>query len=199
MRQVLDFVKTTVLGGVVVILPLAAAILLTLRMLVTLEGAVDPVAARLPWGGPAPRVAALVVILAGCFVTGLLVRTQLGRRANAWLESTLLQRLPAYSLLRSLGKRVAGEGESIEMAPALAEIEEALVPAFIVERHDDGRLTVFVPAVPTPTVGAIYILTRDRVHPLDVPLTTLIQCITRWGVGSRELLASMPRLAGPVR
>jgi hypothetical protein len=33
------------------------------------------------------------------------------------------------------------------------EIEEALVPAFIIEELDDGRFTVFVPSVPTPFAG----------------------------------------------
>jgi len=34
--------------------------------------------------------------------------------------------------------------------PALVEIEEALVPAFIIEELEDQRVTVFVPSVPTP-------------------------------------------------
>ena len=191
MKRALEFLKVTVLGGLVVILPMTAAVLLSVRMLAALERTVEPVATHLPFGGPVARIAAVLLILLGCFVTGLVVRTQLGRRANAWLEGTVLERLPAYGLLRSLGKRIAGEGQDIEMAPALAEIEDALVPAFIVERHADGRFTVFVPAIPTPTVGAVYILTPERVHPLDVPLTTILQSITRWGAGSRELVAKM--------
>ena len=38
--------------------------------------------------------------------------------------------------------------------PALVEIEEALVPAFIIEELEDQRVTVFVPSVPTPFAGA---------------------------------------------
>jgi uncharacterized membrane protein len=75
--------------------------------------------------------------------------------------------------------------------PALAEIEEALVPAFIIEELEDGRFTVFVPSVPTPLAGAIYILSRDRVHPLNVPFTQAIQAVSRWGSGSKDLVAAM--------
>ena len=75
--------------------------------------------------------------------------------------------------------------------PALVEIEEALVPDFIIEELDDGRFTVFVPSVPTPLAGAVYILTRDRVHPVDVPFTDAIKSISRWGSGSRALVAAM--------
>ncbi|HSP97766.1 MAG TPA: hypothetical protein VL049_11045 [Candidatus Dormibacteraeota bacterium] len=190
MKQVLEFVKTTVVGGLVVVLPMAAAVLIAVKMLAALEGAVDPVAAALPFGTHVGRLLALLIILAGCFVTGLLVRTSVGRRANVWLEQRVLERLPAYSLLRNLGRQVAGDGDDSRMAPALAEIEEALVPAFIVEQLDDGRFTVFVPAIPTPTVGAVYILTPERVHRLDVPITQLVQVVTRWGLGLKELVAA---------
>lgn len=193
MKQTLEFLKTTVIGGLVVILPLAAALLIAARLLGALQGAVDPVATTLPYGTHIGRLLAVLIILAGCFLTGLAVRTGIGRRANAWLEQRVLQRLPAYSLLRSIGKQVAGEDDGAQMTPALAEIEDALVPALIVEEHADGRLTVFVPAIPTPTVGAVYIMEAARVHRLDVPVTTLVQCVTRWGAGSTELLAAMRR------
>jgi uncharacterized membrane protein len=56
---------------------------------------------------------------------------------------------------------------------------------------DDGRFTVFVPSVPTPLAGAVYILARERVHILDVPFTQAIRSISRWGSGSRDLVAAM--------
>jgi uncharacterized membrane protein len=65
------------------------------------------------------------------------------------------------------------------------------VPGFIIEEHDDGQYTVFVPSVPTPLAGAVYILTRARVHPLDVPFTQAVMTISKWGAGSRQLMASM--------
>jgi uncharacterized membrane protein len=73
----------------------------------------------------------------------------------------------------------------------MAEIEEALVPAFIIEEFDDGRFTVFVPAAPTPFSGSIYILTPERVHPIDVPFAHAIRSLSRFGSGSKELVAAM--------
>jgi uncharacterized membrane protein len=86
---------------------------------------------------------------------------------------------------------VAGEGRENEWKPALAQIEDALVPAFIVEEFEDGRYTVFVPSVPTPLAGAVYILSRERVHPLDITFTQAIQAVSRWGSGSKALVAAM--------
>lgn len=75
------------------------------------------------------------------------------------------------------------------MEPALVEIEDALVPGFVVEELADGRFTVFVPSVPTPLAGAVYVLARTRVHLLDVPFTTGIQSVSRWGSGAKDLVA----------
>jgi uncharacterized membrane protein len=86
---------------------------------------------------------------------------------------------------------LAGDGEEHTWKPALAEIEDALVPAFIIEELDDGRFTVFVPSVPTPLAGAVYVLRPERVHILDIPFTQAISIISRWGSGSKDLVAAM--------
>jgi uncharacterized membrane protein len=85
---------------------------------------------------------------------------------------------------------LAGESEGRAWRPALAEIEDALVLAFIIEELDDGRITVFVPSVPTPFAGAVYILSAARVHPLNVPFTQAVSVVSRWGSGAKNLVAA---------
>ena len=74
------------------------------------------------------------------------------------MERSLFERLPGYALFRSLTQRLAEEDQESAWKPAVVEIEEALVPAFIIEGFEDGRFTVFVPSVPTPLAGAVCIL-----------------------------------------
>jgi hypothetical protein len=119
------------------------------------------------------------------------VRTRAGRVVRERIEISLFGRLPGYALFRGMTQRLAGKSEENVWKPALAEIEDALVPAFIVEELDDGRFTVFVPSVPTPFAGAVYILSRDRVHPIDIPFTQAIRAVSRWGSGSKDLVAAM--------
>lgn len=82
---------------------------------------------------------------------------------------------------------------------ALVEIEEALAPAFIVEELDDGRYTVLVPSVPTPAAGSLLIVARDRVHPLDTPLTQAVKVISHWGVGAGVLARGVSVGTGALR
>jgi hypothetical protein len=113
------------------------------------------------------------------------------------MENSLLQKIPGYEMFRSITRQLAGQSYESTWHPALAEIEDALVPAFIVEVLDDGRFTVFVPSVPTAMAGAIYILGAERVHPLNVPFTQAVKAITRWGTGSKDLVAAMQESRAP--
>jgi len=109
------------------------------------------------------------------------------------LEQSLFERIPGYALFRSLTQRLAGESRENVWQPAPAEIEDALVPAFIIEELEDGSFTVFVPSIPTPLAGAVYVLSRERVHLVDVPFTQAIQTVSRWGSGAKELVAAMQK------
>ena len=191
MKFARDFVANTVIGGVFIVVPVYLAILLLLKGMQSAVRLVRPVAALLPDWLPAEGFFSLLLVLFVCFVVGVAVRTRAGRAIRERLEKVFFERLPGYSLLRSLTQRLAGDTEESAWQPALIEIEEALVPGFIIEELEDGRYTVFVPSVPTPLAGAVYILARERVHPLDVPFTQAIRSVSRWGAGSKELVAAM--------
>jgi uncharacterized membrane protein len=191
MKKISGFVVSRLVAGVLVVAPIYLAALLLIRAMKSLADLVKPFATLLPKWIPAERVLSLLLVLAICFLIGIAVRTATGRAARQRIEDSLFQRIPGYSLFRGLTQRLAGEERDAAWKPALAEIEEALVPAFIIEELDDGRFTVFVPSVPTPLAGSIYILTPDRVHPLNIPFTQAIRVVSRWGSGSKDLVAAM--------
>jgi uncharacterized membrane protein len=191
MKVVREFLVSTVVGGLFIVVPVYLAVLLLLKGMKSVTGLVRPFAALLPDWIPAENVFALLLVLAFCFVVGMVVRTRAGRAARESMEKLFFERLPGYGLLRGLTQRLAGDSEDRAWEPALVEIEEALVPAFIIEELEDGRVTVFVPSVPTPFAGAVYVIARERVHPLDIPFTEAIRSISRWGSGSKDLVAAM--------
>ena len=191
MKHARELVTSTVIGGVFIVVPLYLAVLLLLKGMKSAATLVRPVALLLPDWLPAEQFFSLVVVLVACFFVGAAVRTQAGQIAREKIERAFFERLPGYALLRSLTQRLAEDGDETAWKPALVELEDALVPCFIIEELDDGRLTVFVPSVPTPLAGAVYILARERVHPLDVPFTQAIRSVSRWGSGSKELVAAM--------
>lgn len=178
-------------AGALLLLPVYLAFLLLLKAMKSLAKVVRPLARLMPQSFPGETVISLLLVLLLCLLVGLLLRTSYGRAAWLKIENSLLQKIPGYAVIRGMTRQLTGQSEEHAWQSALAEIEDALVPAFIVEELDGGRYTVFVPSAPTPLAGSIYILTADRVHPLNVPFTHAIRILAHWGSGSKELVDAM--------
>ncbi len=191
MKQALAFVGSAVAGGLLILIPVYLAVLLLLKALKSVAGLVRPFTLLLPDSFPAETILSLLLVFLICFLIGVAIRTGPGRVARERIEKALFEKIPGYALIRSLTQQMAGASDDTVWKPALAEIEEALVPAFIIEEFADGRYTVFVPSIPTPFAGAVYILARERVHPLDVPFTRALRVVSKWGSGAKELVAAM--------
>jgi uncharacterized membrane protein len=191
MKFLRDFVGTAVVGGLLVLVPLYLAGLLVVKLMGTIGGVVKPMASLLPEWVPAERLLSLLLVLLLCFAVGLLVRTTRGAAIRDQLDRSLFGKLPGYEMFRSLSLRAAGRAEQAGWKPAIAELEDAYVPAFIVEKLANGSYTVFVPSVPTPFAGAIYVLTAERVHELDVPISQAARAISQWGIGTKTLIENM--------
>jgi uncharacterized membrane protein len=146
------------MSGLLIVIPIYLAVLLMLKAGASVAGLVRPLSRLVPDWVPAERALSLFLVLMICFLVGLAVRTRMGRRTWEFVEKTSLERIPGYAVIRSLTNRMAGDEREKAWRPALAEIEEALVPAFIIEELEDGRFTVFVPSVPTPFAGTVYVL-----------------------------------------
>ena len=191
MKRLSQFVVSSFCTGLLILVPIYLSVLLLFRAMQAVAGIVRPLARLLPAWLPAEQLLSLVLVLIVCFLIGIAVRGPAGRAARDRLEKSFFQRIPGYSLFRSLTQQLAGSSEEQVWKPALVEIEDALVPAFIIEEFEDGRFTVFVPSAPTPLSGSVYILTPERVHLLNIPFTTAIKSLSHWGSGSKELVAAM--------
>ena len=184
MKGLAELTKTTLIGGLLVVLPIYLSILLVAKSLSAIVALLSPVTAAIPAGAQFRQLIAILIVLVVCFVAGIVVRTGPGLRAKNMFERSVLEKIPGYTLLRGLTKRVSGDQSDVAFRPALVELEDALSPAFIIEELEDGRYTVLVPSVPTPAAGALFILPRERVHPVDVPFTQAVKVISKWGVGA---------------
>jgi uncharacterized membrane protein len=192
MKALAEFLKTTVIGGLLVVVPVYFTMLLLAKALSGILALLGPIVALLPdrvhrFG----TVLAVALVVLVCFVLGLAARTRIGRRVIEIFERRVLERLPGFTMLRSVVRRVSGTSDDAQFQPVLVEIEEALTPGFIVEELDADRFVVLIPSVPTPAAGSLYILPRERVHWVDVPVTEAVAVITRWGAGTGKLVKAM--------
>ena len=193
MKALIKFLKVTLIGGLLVVLPVWVSLLLLFKAIKGALVLLLPIARLLPQTVVHDKLVALGLLVVICFVVGLLIRTQPGQRLGRWLTQHIFDRIPGFALMRGMTRQLAGDKGEESFQPALVEIEEALVPAFIIEKHADGQFTVFVSSSPTPMAGAIYILQPERVHPVDMPLAKAMLCVTKWGAGAAELRGAMQK------
>ena len=198
MKQLMAILLRALFRGLLVIVPAYLAVLVLLKGMKSVANLVRPFTGLLPDWLPAEGLLSLLLVLAICIAFGAFVGTRIGQGVRKWIEQTLFARIPGYALFRSLTQQVAGQNRDSTWKAALVEIEEALVPAFIIEELDDGRYTVFVPSIPTPFAGAVYVLDRNRVHPVDVPFTDAVKVVSRWGSGAKDLVAAMEKGVKPI-
>jgi len=193
MKTLADFLRMTLVGGLLVVLPPWVSVLLLFKVIKGALALLEPIAKLVPQTFVHHDVVALCLLILICFAVGLLIRTRVGQLIGDWLEHHFLGRIPGFSIVQSMIRQLAGAKDEQSFEPALVEIEEALVPAFIIEKHADGQFTVFVSSSPTPMAGAIYILQPERVHPVDVPLRKAMVCVAKWGSGAAEMRGAIRR------
>jgi uncharacterized membrane protein len=185
MRQFWKDGWSAVLTGLLVFLPVYLTVLLLLKAMGTVSKLVRPLARLLPDWLLAEHLLSFLLVVVFCFLVGMLVRTPIGQAARNRMENSVFQKFPGYELFRSMTRQLAGDSGETAWKAALVELEDALVPALIIEELGDGSYTVFVPSAPTPMAGAVYILAAHRVHPLDVPFTHVLKAVSRWGSSRR--------------
>ena len=199
MNRLKEFVKSTVVGGLLVILPLAISFLTLTWVFGLVQEAISPlktiVMQKSPLQGVVADILALALLIVVCFSVGVLVRTRLGKWLYSVLESNVFLKVPGYSLIKETVYQFLGKKKSPFSSVALVQIfdNETLLSAFITDEHADGTCTVFVPTGPNPTSGNIYHLPKDRVHPVDVSIEDAMRSIISCGAGSSILIAKMNR------
>jgi len=194
MKALKEFIKTTIVGGIVFLVPLILMVLV-LRHAMEFAGKIaGPIAALFPENriagvALATIIAALVLLLLS-FVAGLLARTDVGRNLARWLEDSLLGNLPQYRMVKTMAEGLAQVENSQNLRPALVSIEGGWQLCYLLEEVRAGWVAVFLPQSPTPMSGTVMYMPAERVRPLDMPIGEAMLLVKRLGAGSTQSLRS---------
>jgi uncharacterized membrane protein len=193
MKPILKFIHTSLVGGILFLLPIIVLVIILGKALAIARKIVGPLANHLPMestiGLDAPVILAIALLVFFCFLAGFFARTALAQKAITWLETTLLSNLPGYEFIKRLSGSLLGDENRQTYPVVLARIEDAWQLAFLMERLEDNHVAVFVPGVPSPQSGSVYFMTEDRIKLLDVPSSSAMKCLKRYGLGAKALLA----------
>ena len=193
MKNITDFLKTTLAGGVLIVLPLLLFYMLLSEILGMVVALATPIADLFPKGTfdevKMTVLLAVMLIVVVSFIFGLALRSSLLRRFGLWIENKMLGHLPIYKAVKSLSRGLAGAKEDGVFKPAiLTSSDGSREIVYLIEEHDDGQVTILVPWTPTSFAGSIKILSREKIELLSASLGDTSAVLSNWGVGAKDLL-----------
>ncbi len=197
MNKLKKFIKTTILGGVVVLLPVLLTGFFLNWLFNFITGLINPltkmVVEKVQLQKFLADVLVVIIIIAICFIVGLLVRTKLGRFFYRQMEKRILKVMPGYTLFRNTIKQFLGQDKTPASRVALVQAfgNSTLMTGFVTDEHPDGRYTVFVPSALNPTTGLILHMEKQYVHLVDATVEDTMRSIISCGAGSTQLLEKM--------
>lgn len=194
MTKLLEFIKTTIVGGLLFLLPIAATALICFKAGKMAAEVAAPLADKLPL----PKAEAVILlylfatILAVLlsFIAGVFIRViPYERKIMPYLEDRFLRRFPPYMAAKKYTNLIAGMEINEGMKPALVRIVNVWQLGFVIEQVNESNVVAFVPSAPDPSSGDIFIVSNDAVSFLSVPNADVVQCIEKSGKGLSDIIA----------
>ncbi len=194
MNRLHDFIKTSLIGGFVVVLPVALLLLVFGWIFRTISSLIEPitriVAANSSVVGIFADIVVLAIIIAACFFIGMSVKTRFGEFIHEKLEKHVLKIAPGYTIIKETVLQFIGRKQSPFSRVVLVRLygNDTLATAFLVDECGD-YVTVFIPTGPNPTSGMIYHVLRSQVALVDAGIEETMRTIISCGSGSAKILA----------
>jgi uncharacterized membrane protein len=200
MRKSLGVVRTTIIGGLLFMLPFAVVVFLIGQVSFLIYPAVVKVQEFLPAAAfsfgfvSSATLLATLIVLALCYLAGLAAQRSLAARFSAKIEKSLLLLFPRYAIWKNemasnLGGAATGNAA---MKPVLVTLDDAVQIGFETDREPCGPVTVYLPSAPDPWSGRLVHVSSERVAPLAADFGQALAVFETLGRQANRVLASHP-------
>ena len=192
----MNFLKTTLLGGLFILLPLMLLWIGLKEIGELLEAMATPIADLLPGNTfdnlTAPGVIAILLIIATSFILGLAARSAWLSSIGRNIENSILNRVPMYRMLKVISSALIDTGSG-DVKPALvSDGSGGGDPCYVIEQHKDGRATVLLPWSPASFAGSIKVVQQSDLEYLSCSMDEFSRSLSQIGVGVEECMAREP-------
>ncbi len=204
MKRLRSFVSITLIGGFMVILPIAIFLWLVEWLLDVVRSIIQPLSHWLveqtAFTNHIADVLGVLLLLCAFFLIGLFIKTSVGEWVHDQLDAWLTRLAPGYKTIREVvSQLLGGEGNTsllkgeVCRAYVMGRAAGVSVTAIVTAKHGNGDYTVYVPTAPIPTSGFVYHLSAECVDLLphisvEAAMRTVIAC----GSGSQVISETPP-------
>lgn len=209
MKRLRSFVSITLIGGFMVILPIAIFLWLVEWLLGLVRSIIQPLSHWLveqtAFTIYMADVVGVLILLSAFFLIGLFIKTSVGEWVHDQLDAWLTRLAPGYKTIREVvSQLMGGQGHTsllkgeVCRAYLMGRAAGVSVTAIVTARHANGDYTVYVPTAPIPTSGFVYHLAAECVDMLphvnvEEAMRTVIAC----GSGS-QVISELPEGSAPL-
>jgi uncharacterized membrane protein len=192
MKKTSQFIKDTLVGGVLFLLPGALLLWLAEKVLPLARKLMKPVEGLFPGHLVAQfalgTLLAVIALLLVAFIAGMLARTPPGQRLIRWIEESIVGSLPQYRMAKSvLEGRGAGDGVP-DVQPVLVPAGEGWRIGLKFDSIEGGWASVFLPNSPKARTGSVVLLPESSLRPLALPLAETTLLLSHLGGGAGAAL-----------
>ena len=194
----MKFLKTTLLGGLFILLPLMLLWIGLKEIGGLLETMATPIADTIPFPPgifenlSAPGVVAFFLIAGTCFVLGIAARFSWIRNAGRNIERSVLNKIPMYRMLKIISSTLI-DTSTTDVDPALLmDGSGGGDPCYVIEKHKDGRATILIPWSPASFAGSVKVVQQSDLETLACSLDEYSRSLSQIGVGVEECLNLAP-------
>ena len=199
MTRIKRFINTSVIGGILVLLPIAILFAVANWAFHFVTNLIQPLTDIVIKNRGMPELVGDVLVIGiialTCFMVGSVVATGAGRWLHNHFDKYLTQLAPGYKIIKEIVGQFFGDksnsplgGGDVAKVKIFGENVDTAVTAIVTSRHTDGSYTVFVPTGPNPTSGNIYHLKASQVEVIaDAKVEDMMRTIISCGAGSDQL------------
>ena len=201
MRGIFEIIKSTIVGGVLFLLPLIIVIVIVEKAVQLARKVFGPLLTKVSDGSilgvSLATAASVVALLLLCLVAGLVARTMVAQRIVSRLEDSVLSRIPVYGLLKSMAEGITGIENDENMKPVSVRLDDnTMLGVMTAEQKGTDLVAVYFPGAPTPLSGTVLYVERSRVAPLDAGTLEVFAAMKKIGADSLGLVAGPSNAAG---
>jgi len=191
--MMINFFKTAVVNGLVILIPLVLVLLAIKEIIELMINVATPIADMFPEDAfdyiHETEILAALLILGTAFIFGALSKIKAGRALGRGIEKYSLSKIPMYRMLKSLVGAFLNLENEESFKPALFESGSGeLVPCYVIEDRGRPRVVALFPWAPTAFAGSVKLVPRESINYLPVTLDEFSLSLTHLGIGLSELL-----------
>ena len=194
MGKLLHYLRLTISGGLLFLLPLVVLIIVISKALNLLYPISRPLAEKLDFekfsGIGFATILSVLFLLVICFIAGLVMRSRTAQKVKNRVEDSFLVYIPGYSYLKTVSSQLLTKESTNSWKPASILVDDNEVICFVID-ETENYCSLFLPSAPNPSSGSICVREKSIVTflPLTTPETVLM--IKQFGKGGASVFEKM--------